>query len=292
MIIRRNYLLVLLLLSAPVPAGGEEPSPAAYRQLKESGRVSYKAGDYQTALKSYNNAYRLHNDPRMLYNIAQCHRHLGNTKRAIFFYEQHLKQWSSHYPDQPTPVKAKAKEHIAKLQAKLREEQEREHAGIPGNDETHPLGDEKIWTGVAEIEGSSDSLGTRDEGSAISEKHSNPDIRRTKTIWGATALGIGAACTITAAVLYGVGGSQGTAAYDEYQSATNTTDVGHYHDEVEAARTKLIAGHVLLGVAVAAFGVGIYQMLTRPEIPVEGSRTTPGFAPTHGGGAVTIKGRF
>ena len=117
------------------------------------------------------------------------------------------------------------------------------------------------------------------------------EIRRTKTFWGAVGLGMGAACTIAAVVLYGIGGAEGSAANEDYLATSSTQEVGRYHDEVVAARTKLIAGHVLLGVGVAAFAVATYQMLTRPEQPSqEAASLGAGLVP--GGGALVVTGRF
>jgi hypothetical protein len=88
--------------------------------------------------------------------------------------------------------------------------------------------------------------------------------RRKKTIWGYSAVGGGAACVITAVILYGIGTSQGSTAHDEYDKARQPEDIERHWNEVESARQKLIAGHVLASVGLAATGFGLYQLLTRP----------------------------
>jgi len=117
-----RVFILLLVLAFPLPASADQP-PAAYLRLKEAGTVSFRLGDFAAALSKYSEAYKLHQDPRMLYNIAQCHRHLGHTERAIFFYKQHLERWNRLHPGEPTPVKAAVDKHLAALEAKLRQEE-------------------------------------------------------------------------------------------------------------------------------------------------------------------------
>lgn len=125
-----------------------------------------------------------------------------------------------------------------------------------------------------------------------SERRTSSKSDSAKTIAGYTVLGLGLASVATAAVLYGVGGRQGAEAHDNYLEASNTEDVGRYHDEVEAAKVKLIAGHVLAGVGVAALGVAIYLLLTRPDAAEESAESEAGFSPQPGGGLITFRGRF
>jgi tetratricopeptide (TPR) repeat protein len=122
-------------------------------------------------------------------------------------------------------------------------------------------------------------------------------VRRSKTLWAYTTLGVGAALAVTAAVLYGVGASQGGEAHEAYQAATAPEEIEAHYNDVEAAKTKLVVGHVMLGLAAASLGVSIYHFLTRPAeeraAPV-GSASTPGprvtLAPTLGG--LSLQGSF
>lgn len=88
--------------------------------------------------------------------------------------------------------------------------------------------------------------------------------RRGKTMWGYTGLGVGLAFAVTAVALYAAGNSQGAEAYDNYSSAVTQTEIDRHWEDVEAAETKLVAGHVLLSMGVAALGFSIYHFLTRP----------------------------
>ena len=91
--------------------------------------------------------------------------------------------------------------------------------------------------------------------------------RRTKTVHGAVGLGLGGVVAVTAAVLFGVARGQGDEAYDQYAAATNPNAITRHWDEVKAAETMTTASGVMLGVAAVCVGYGLYQLLTRPEVP-------------------------
>ena len=114
--------------------------------------------------------------------------------------------------------------------------------------------------------------------------------RRSKTLHGAVALGLGGAAAITATVLFGVARSQGDEAHEQYAAATNPNVITRHWDEVEATEAKANVSGVLLGVAAVCLGYGLYQLLSRPEVPA-GQRATDGATvgvvpPGRGAGAV------
>jgi hypothetical protein len=114
--------------------------------------------------------------------------------------------------------------------------------------------------------------------------------RRTRTLWGYSALGAGLACVSVAAVLYGVGGAQGSDAYDKYEAALTDDDLLRYGDDVEAATDKLTAGHVLAGVGVAAVAASVYLLLTRPKTTE--TRAGLGLVLARQGAVLRLQGRF
>lgn len=120
--------------------------------------------------------------------------------------------------------------------------------------------------------------------------------RRKKNILGYTSLGLGLACAVTAAVMYGVGASSGADAHDGYMNTTVPDEIYDYRQDIDAARTKMVVGHVLAGAAVAAIGFSVYQFISRPELPQVSNRDTSipsiGIAPTAGGGTLVLGGRF
>lgn len=97
--------------------------------------------------------------------------------------------------------------------------------------------------------------------------------RKRRTIWGYVALGVGLAAATTAGILYGTGASQGSEAHDAYRAAAGSappreaTEVAALRADMDAARSKIIVGDVFAGVAAAGVALGIYQLVTRPEVP-------------------------
>ena len=105
--------------------------------------------------------------------------------------------------------------------------------------------------------------------------------RKTKTILAYSFLGASVALGITAGVLYGVGASQGGEAHDKYTEAAgknppaSNDEIDGYYDDIEAARTKVLVGNILVGAAVTALGVSIYMFVTRPKAPEASAGLAP-----------------
>jgi hypothetical protein len=119
--------------------------------------------------------------------------------------------------------------------------------------------------------------------------------RRTLGIWGYTTLGVGAATLAAAGIVYAVAVVQGDRAHDKYVAAPadDTDAILRHRADVEAAENKLIVGHVLAGVGVAAVGVAVYLLWTRPRATAERPKATgPSvqLLPTLGG--ASLRARF
>lgn len=56
----------------------------------EAAMSLYEKGEYQQALKRFEAANEVEPAPVLLYNIAECHRQLGNNASAILYYRQYL----------------------------------------------------------------------------------------------------------------------------------------------------------------------------------------------------------
>ena len=60
------------------------------KELFDQGSKNYNLGEYAQALELYKRAYRIKALPAFLFNIAQCHRKLGQHKDAIQMYQSYL----------------------------------------------------------------------------------------------------------------------------------------------------------------------------------------------------------
>jgi len=85
-------LLGLCALGLPLPL---EAQPAAGDQARahfQRGKAAFELGRFQEALEEYQAAYRISPLPGFLFNLGQCHRNLGQYKKAIFSFKLYLKK--------------------------------------------------------------------------------------------------------------------------------------------------------------------------------------------------------
>jgi hypothetical protein len=94
-------------LAAPAVA-----DPARARAHFEVARRYVQVDEYRKAIEEFKAAHVEEPDPAFLYNIAECHRHLGEGKDALVYYRRFL---SLAAPNAPSRVNAEKR--IAELQA-------------------------------------------------------------------------------------------------------------------------------------------------------------------------------
>src|SRR5262245_48039524 len=80
--------------SSPAQAGPPptESQLADAKQRYASASKLYDLAEYEGALAEFKEAYRAVGDPAFLFNIAQCHRKLGDAQDAITFYKTYLRR--------------------------------------------------------------------------------------------------------------------------------------------------------------------------------------------------------
>jgi tetratricopeptide (TPR) repeat protein len=105
-------LTVVLLASAGV-ARAADPTAEKARGHFQQGDTYFKLEKYPNALQEFEQAYLAKQDPSFLYNIAQCHRLMGNRAEAIRFYKRYLN-------DAPAAAnRPVAEKHIRDLESAL-----------------------------------------------------------------------------------------------------------------------------------------------------------------------------
>jgi tetratricopeptide (TPR) repeat protein len=105
--------LVLAVLCAPVSADDLAKAHEAYH----AGSQHYDLGEYREALESFKEAYRIHEDPIFLFNLAQCYRQLGDKAQAVRMYRSFLNK------NENAPNRNQVRDMIAKLEKQLADEQ-------------------------------------------------------------------------------------------------------------------------------------------------------------------------
>jgi len=91
-----NSLLIVLILACWATASADTPAPASppdaeFDQQVQIAATHYGQGRYQDAIVALQNAYALQPLPRLLCNIGQAYRKLGNHRAAVAQYELCLK---------------------------------------------------------------------------------------------------------------------------------------------------------------------------------------------------------
>jgi tetratricopeptide (TPR) repeat protein len=82
-----------LLLCAGTAWAQDKPvdPKVAAKEHYTRGTSFYDLGRYDEAIKEFEAAYQLKNDPAFLYNLAQSYRQAGNHEQAVHFYKTYLR---------------------------------------------------------------------------------------------------------------------------------------------------------------------------------------------------------
>lgn len=114
--LRRLPLLIAtlsLLVASAAWAQAKPDSKIAAKEHYARGTSYYDLGRYDDAIKEFEAAYQLKNDPAFLYNLAQSYRLAGNEERALHFYKTYLR----YVPK--APKRAEIEERIAALERQM-----------------------------------------------------------------------------------------------------------------------------------------------------------------------------
>ncbi|HVU51944.1 MAG TPA: hypothetical protein VHL80_14705, partial [Polyangia bacterium] len=85
------WTVALAAATSAGAAGGEAARLREAREHYEQAVAHYNLDELAPALAEFREAYRLKPDPSFLFNIAQCHRKLGETDAALDFYRKYLR---------------------------------------------------------------------------------------------------------------------------------------------------------------------------------------------------------
>lgn len=110
---RWSMVAVALALLSSSALADKDKAKAEY----VAGSKSYDLNEFAAALEHFKNAYREESDPALLFNIAQCHRQLGDKQKAVGFYQSFLRK----LPDAPNA--ADVRQRINSLQNEIASEQ-------------------------------------------------------------------------------------------------------------------------------------------------------------------------
>lgn len=100
--------------------------------LFRRGMTLYQKKDFEAAIDAFQAAYKIRQFPRVLLNIAQVYRKMGNAQQALDYYEQFLKA----EPNPPGKIKVDVEQYITQTKAmlaatSLKDEEERRREPAP-----------------------------------------------------------------------------------------------------------------------------------------------------------------
>jgi tetratricopeptide (TPR) repeat protein len=101
------------VLERGMPALAAEDSVSAMRVHFERGQTHYDLGEFGKALEEFREAYRLKDDPALLFNIGQCQVKLGDDNGALYSYRSYLRR------DPKGPNRNVAEAKIADIQKRI-----------------------------------------------------------------------------------------------------------------------------------------------------------------------------
>jgi hypothetical protein len=121
--LRAFSLSFLVMLSCPLWSSRAQADETAQAKAHfKAAEIHFSLGEFKPALEEYRKAYQLRPLPALLFNMAQCHRHLGELERAAFLIRRFLETSSSETQQHQAEVVLQQVE--AALQKKQKEKPE------------------------------------------------------------------------------------------------------------------------------------------------------------------------
>ena len=127
-------VIALANFASPAAAQTNKPSEATRARAKahfERAEKLFSLSRFDDALVAFEAAYNEVPAYGLLFNIAQCHRHIGNLDKAIFAYEKYL----YHLPN------ARNRKQVERTVVRLKRERDRRAAQKRGLTSSGPPGD-------------------------------------------------------------------------------------------------------------------------------------------------------
>jgi tetratricopeptide (TPR) repeat protein len=240
------------------------------RRLFERAEAHYRAGAIERALQMYRHAHRLAPLPGFLFNIAQCYRRLGKWSRALAYY----RAYGRAVPDAPN------RKQLQMLVNLCRRELAAKRRGAKGARPRHRSAAPAEPPFYSQRNAS--SVGARAQ--AIPAKDSSAASSKARP-WLYAGVATGGALALAGTVT----GILALSDSDEYRSAgTSAERRAELKQRGEALRTSSTVTLAVAG-AVAVSTLVLY-LVDRRDRQQRGAAVK--VAPTKGGGAVVVAGRF
>jgi tetratricopeptide (TPR) repeat protein len=217
----------LLLVASPLLAD----TAADVRMHFKKGQTHYALGEFEAAIDEFREAYRLRQEPAILFNLAQSYRQIHRWQHAYFHYRQYLNQ----KPDAAN--RAEVENLIEQMKAKMDDEErlakaEAPAAPLPAAATPTPAPPAAVAQSPAPV-----------------VAKSTPATRYA----GFAALGVGALAEGAAFMFHSASQSAADQFNGKYQAGTLTAADSQLRDDAQS-KGKLAAVALLSGAALIATG--------------------------------------
>ena len=119
------FLLWTVVAAAPSSASAGDSSKDRARQHYRKATQLYDIGRWDEAIAEYEKAYALHEDPSLLFNMAQTCRRKGDLKRALDLYKNYLVK------EPESPLRSEVEDRIRTLKAQVEQGEQSNEAQKP-----------------------------------------------------------------------------------------------------------------------------------------------------------------
>ena len=119
------FLLWTVVAAAPSSASAGDSSKDRARQHYRKATQLYDIGRWDEAIAEYEKAYALHEDPSLLFNMAQTCRRKGDLKRALDLYKNYLVK------EPESPLRGEVEDRIRTLKAQVEQGEQSNEAQKP-----------------------------------------------------------------------------------------------------------------------------------------------------------------
>jgi tetratricopeptide (TPR) repeat protein len=236
---RSHRLLVAFVLalwtntSSPPAAFAQDDIEAAKAHFSRGTRL-YQVGEYRQASEEFKAAHLAKPDPAFLYNIAQCHRQLGELEQAVTLYRRYL----AGSPNASN--RAEVEDRIADLEAQVAAHKRGVSASpLPGR--VPPVSVQPIA-----------------DAAVANPQPAGSSLRYLRWVAAGVTLALAGGAIAS--------GLSASSTFDDLKGTCGRTADGCLESDIDAVKSRALLANILWGVAgVAAIGTGVMFYLTPRE---------------------------
>jgi Tetratricopeptide repeat len=265
-------ILVLLwtTLAGVSSASAQDDADAAKAHFSKGTRL-YEVGEYRQALDEFKAAHLAKPDPAFLYNIAQCHRQLGDLEQAVTLYKRYL------VASPNAANRADVEKRVAEMEAELAARKQRGAAEAPAAPvATQPAASPPapvaaVPSPIAPVPSAppmtaTESAGTAPQPAAVTTVAEPP--RAGSSLRYLRWVGVGLTVALAGGAV--VSGVLASSKFDDLKKSCGATSAGCSDSDVNGLKSRALLTNILWGAAgVAAVGTGVLFYLTPRESAIQ-----------------------